>query len=561
MLKFILGYFIVVACCGCAVKLDQPCNNKGRRNSFLWKIKRNPPAYFFGTIHVPYTRVWSHIPTFSKRAFRSSENVFFELDLTNDDTRASLSRCQMLPGGTDLREILPSDLYQRLKSHLDYVRRAMPGWLTSEQAGNGWYADNLFDAIAGNWERKRPVWVMLMVNSLTEADIRTQGIPVLDLHLAHEAGRLGKNVGAVEEVDEQCKPLNGLNLTQVLFALNHTLLMQERLRFGTVAPPYTTDDLIHQYNCGDLNSSIFDSDSSQFPKLVNDTDLEGETESREAKEMADNVDYYFKKELIYRRNERMAHRVKTLLKQHSDESFFFAFGAGHFLGNGSVIDFLRKDGFEIEHWEDDVTNRGNGDDFPDLTRKIGARSANKRQVKRTGATLRKTDKEQKRRRRQRRRHSDKNGRRKKEVRKEKRGKSNRSSSRLDLSSYEISQTDEEVYQQDISPVRVINRYPTVSPALHDIWRNDKISRRSHQYPNNQPQPSYTAWGTQRKDSSFYRSVVTSKSQALDIEVWAERYQKMLDAQNASSSVQVSYLLVSLLLAAAVIMSPIFATLW
>jgi hypothetical protein len=68
---------------------------------------------------------------------------------------------------------------------------------------------------AGNWERKRPVWVMLMVNTLTEGDIASRGIPVLDLHLAQEAERLGKITGAVERVEEQCLPLNDLNFSQV----------------------------------------------------------------------------------------------------------------------------------------------------------------------------------------------------------------------------------------------------------------------------------------------------------------------------------------------------------
>jgi len=79
----------------------------------------------------------------------------------------------------------------------------------------GLYADYLFEAITSNWERKRPAWVMLMVNSLTEADIRTRGMPVLDLHLARQAAVLGKSVGAVEKVEEQCNPLNSLNTTQV----------------------------------------------------------------------------------------------------------------------------------------------------------------------------------------------------------------------------------------------------------------------------------------------------------------------------------------------------------
>lgn len=91
----------------------------------------------------------------------------------------------------------------------------MPSWMTPDQRGKGLYADYLFNAIAGNWERKRPVWVMLMVNSLTEADIKTRGVPVLDLYLAQEAERMRKRTGAVEKVEEQCHPLNGLNFSQV----------------------------------------------------------------------------------------------------------------------------------------------------------------------------------------------------------------------------------------------------------------------------------------------------------------------------------------------------------
>ena len=58
---------------------------------------------------------------------------------------------------------------------------------------------------------------MLMVNSLTKADIKTRGTPVLDLHLARKAEKMGKKIGAVEKVDEQCKPLNSLNMSQVRF--------------------------------------------------------------------------------------------------------------------------------------------------------------------------------------------------------------------------------------------------------------------------------------------------------------------------------------------------------
>ncbi|KAG7268481.1 hypothetical protein CRUP_037877 [Coryphaenoides rupestris] len=183
-------------------------------NSFLWTIKRDPPSYFYGTIHVPYTRVWDFIPENSKQAFQESSIVYFELDLTDPYTISALTSCQLLPQGENLQDVLPRDIYRRLKRHLDYVKLMMPSWMTPDQRGKGLYADYLFNAIAGNWERKRPVWVMLMVNSLTEADIKTRGVPVLDLYLAQEAERMRKRTGAVEKVEEQCHPLNGLNFSQ-----------------------------------------------------------------------------------------------------------------------------------------------------------------------------------------------------------------------------------------------------------------------------------------------------------------------------------------------------------
>lgn len=54
-----------------------------------------------------------------------------------------------------------------------------------------------------------------------------------------------------------------LPLPQVVFALNQTLLQQESLRAGSFQIPYTTEDLIKHYNCGDLSSIILNHDTSQ----------------------------------------------------------------------------------------------------------------------------------------------------------------------------------------------------------------------------------------------------------------------------------------------------------
>lgn len=54
----------------------------------------------------------------------------------------------------------------------------------------------------------------------------------------------------------------------MIFALNQTLLQQESLRAGSLQVPYTTEDLIRHYNCGDLNSIIFNHDTSQVSLIL-----------------------------------------------------------------------------------------------------------------------------------------------------------------------------------------------------------------------------------------------------------------------------------------------------
>ena len=158
-------------------------NNSNNRNctldvredeTFLWRIDTQPPSYFFGTIHVPYTRVWDAVSDNAKKAFKDSDQVYFELDLTNPYTIASLTSCQLLPRGLNLSQVLPPGLYSRLRSHLGWVRQEIGAWITEDQAGRGLYADYLYNAITGNWERKRPVWAMLMVNGLTASDIASR---------------------------------------------------------------------------------------------------------------------------------------------------------------------------------------------------------------------------------------------------------------------------------------------------------------------------------------------------------------------------------------------------
>ncbi|KAM7287837.1 hypothetical protein ISCGN_031528 [Ixodes scapularis] len=116
------------------------------------------------------------------------------------------------------------------------------------------------------------------------------------------------------------------------------------------------DLLLHSMHDGDVANKMLPifrrpeemevrRDSAPVPRLANSSVRLSARELR----LARDIDRYFRDELIYKRNHRMGDRVLRLLREHPGQSFFFAFGAGHFLGNNTVLDFVRQGGFNIEH--------------------------------------------------------------------------------------------------------------------------------------------------------------------------------------------------------------------
>ena len=186
-------------------------------NSHLWVMHTKPPVYFFGTIHVPYTKVWDYIPSNSKRAFKTAKNVYFELDLTNQSNLRTLEHCKSLPRGIKLRDVLPPSMYKRIKTHLSYIRGELSKWTTFEQTFTGLKPLRLYQQMTKSWRKRRPIWIMLLLGKLTEYNVKmiAQGLPVLDTYLMQEALSNHKKLGSIETVKEQCQVLNKLNNSKV----------------------------------------------------------------------------------------------------------------------------------------------------------------------------------------------------------------------------------------------------------------------------------------------------------------------------------------------------------
>lgn len=80
-------------------------------------------------MHVPYTRLWEFIPENVKTAFSSSEELCLELELLDEDTVHRLSKCRLLPSGSNIENLLSEELISRITGYLDVIKELLPKWM------------------------------------------------------------------------------------------------------------------------------------------------------------------------------------------------------------------------------------------------------------------------------------------------------------------------------------------------------------------------------------------------------------------------------------------------
>ena len=100
---------------------------------------------------------------------------------------------------------------------MDYLSKEMPTWFTKEQKRNGIDGEDITLALLANWDIKRPIWVIILIETYTKTFIQSVENPALDVFLTQLAIQSGKNVGAVETAEDQCAMLNHLNNTLASF--------------------------------------------------------------------------------------------------------------------------------------------------------------------------------------------------------------------------------------------------------------------------------------------------------------------------------------------------------
>ena len=122
-------------------------------------------------------------------------------------------------------------------------------------------------------------------------------------------------------------------MDMAIYALNYTLKAEENLRLGIVSES-ATEVAIQTYLEGGLNPKAL---GLRIPLLSNDSNS-----------MAEKLHEYVHTNFIRKRNEKMAAHIIDILKKKPD-SYFFASGALHFIGEDNIPDMLRSSGLRVEH--------------------------------------------------------------------------------------------------------------------------------------------------------------------------------------------------------------------
>lgn len=263
-----------------------------RGDPFLWRITGHGAAgYLFGTIHLPDPEVLA-FPKSVESAFEESDTFFAEIDATkaNESKIQSMAR---LPEGESAKELVGQETWDRITAR---IRRAVTP-VQGEQ-----YAD----LIATGWENFELWAINAMLPMLDYFEEQLGGAVALDKVLYDRAAQEGKRVGGLETVEEQVGAFRTFTRDEQVAMLRDAL------------------DLLDEYEAKGRNpmqetvAAWHSGDEKRLLSLLDD----GFGKDPVMRERAANA-------LLWKRNHTIAKRIAAEMRDHPDESIFFAVGALH----------------------------------------------------------------------------------------------------------------------------------------------------------------------------------------------------------------------------------------
>ena len=303
--------FLIVWLAGAAPATAQtpPAQLHPTEKPFLWRIDGPVPSYLYGTVHVPDPAVLA-LPDVVRRALEASDVFSGEIPL-DAGTQASLLGKIMLPQGQDLRKLAGEDVFTRVVRIIAKVlgNSAPPG---------------AADLLAATLSSMKPWAVMSQVEALEFLPDVMAGRQPLDVMLYSMAEKSGKELGALETVDEQVAVFEGFTNEEQVKMLIEALDEMEKPNPSGVS---ATRRLVDLYLAGDLT------------KLAEEADKQSSEDKALSKKLSERV--------VDERNAKMVAKIAELCAKKPARSYFFAVGALHYSGETGILNQLAKKGFKI----------------------------------------------------------------------------------------------------------------------------------------------------------------------------------------------------------------------
>ncbi|MEO1295113.1 MAG: TraB/GumN family protein [Cyanobacteria bacterium J06636_16] len=275
-------------CCGLA---------KGQEDAaFLWAIESpNNTVYLLGSVHVLREADYP-LPQPMQTAFEEAENVVFEVDIAELESPSSIQ--------TVLQAAMPDSDEEVLNTALTPETYA----LATEAASSVGLPMVGFD----NFE---PWFFSISLVSLKLAQLGFEADHGVDNYLYNQASSTGRDVLALETIEEQIGFLDGLSPQVQVDFVEQTVLELDILESSF-------NVMLNAWKSGDVDS---------FEQVT----LEGFTDYPEVYET-----------FLAQRNRNWLPDIESFINQPED--YLVVVGAAHLVGEDSVINLLQARGYTVQ---------------------------------------------------------------------------------------------------------------------------------------------------------------------------------------------------------------------
>lgn len=280
----------------------------------LWKAtKGNTTVYMLGSIHIADASIYPMDKTLLD-IFNQSSALLVEANLFDQkDGMAYMQSHSVYTDGKKLKDVLSPSTYQE-------VQKAFAKYGIPEETYG----------ILKPWTASNTLMILQMSNASSASGASTAANAGIDMYFLTKALLTGKPIVELEGLKFQTDLFDKMSPQ-----IQESSLLEAAKAVNTVAAPESKESANKEAALLDNWLSLWKKgDEAEFKKSF----MAGSEES--------NSEYT--KALFGERDKSMAEKIAKLLEQNDGKTYFVVVGAGHLALDTSVVEILKKQGYNVE---------------------------------------------------------------------------------------------------------------------------------------------------------------------------------------------------------------------